>query len=91
MDKELEKEKFLKSLKGFAIDLSTFIAVNDEWTIRGFIDIFKNIYTISTDTKIVSKILELHIFPIFLSFADKNGFDIELANYQNWYPDLTFI
>lgn len=91
MDKELEKEKFLKELKKFAIDLGTFIAVNDEWTIRGFIDIFKNIYTISTDTKIVSKILELHIFPIFLSFAEKNGFEIKLATYQNWYPDLTFV
>ena len=91
MDKELEKGKFLKALKEFALDLSTFIAVNDEWTIRGFIDIFKNIYTISADTKIVSKIIELHIFPIFLSFANKNGFEIELATYQNWYPDLTFI
>jgi len=91
MDKKIEKEKFLKALKEFALDLGTFIAVNDEWTIRGFIDIFKNIYTISSDTKIVSKILELHIFPIFLSFAEKNGFEIELATYQNWYPDLTFI
>lgn len=91
MDKELEKEKFLKALKEFATELGTFIAVNDEWTIRGFIDIFKNIYTISTDTKIVSKILELHIFPIFLSFAEKNEFEIELATYQNWYPDLTFV
>ena len=91
MNKEIEKERFLKALKVFATDLSTFIAVNDEWTIRGFIDIFKNIYTISADTKIISKILELHIFPTFLSFAEKNGFEIELATYQNWYPDLTFI
>lgn len=91
MNKEIEKERFLKALKVFATDLSTFIAVNDEWTIRGFIDIFKNIYTISADTKIISKILELHIFPTFLSFAEKNGFKIELATYQNWYPDLTFI
>ena len=90
-NKELEKIKFLKALKEFARNLGTFITINDEWTIRGFIDIFKNIYTISNDTKIISKILELHIFPIFLSFAEKNGFEIELANYQNWYPDLTFI
>lgn len=91
MNKEIEKETFLKALKDFAADLGTFISVNDEWTIRGFIDIFKNIYTISADTKIVSKILELHIFPIFLSFAERNGYNIELATYQNWYPDLTFI
>ena len=76
-NKELEKIKFLKALKEFARNLGTFITINDEWTIRGFIDIFKNIYTISNDTKIISKILELHIFPIFLSFAEKNGFEIK--------------
>ena len=67
------------------------IALNDEWTIRGFIDIFKNVYTISSDTKIISKILELHIFPYFMSFAENIGYEIELAEQQNWYPDLTFI
>lgn len=91
MEKELEKEVFLKALKEFAIDLGKLIAINDEWTIRGFIDISRNIYTISNDTKIISKILELHIFPMFLNFAEKNEFEIELATYQNWYPDLTFI
>lgn len=58
---------------------------------RGFIDIFKNIYTISSDTKIISKVLELHLFPHFLSFSERIGYDIELATFQNWYPDLTFI
>lgn len=57
----------------------------------GFIDIFKNIYTISSDTKIVSKVLELHLFPHFLSFAQSIGYEVELATHQNWYPDLTFI
>lgn len=91
MNKDEEKANFLKKLKEFASNLGIYIAVNDEWTIRGFIDIFKNIYTISSDTKIISKILELHIFPVFINFAEQNGFDIELATYQNWYPDLTFI
>ena len=65
--------------------------MDDVWTVRGFIDVFKNVYTISSDTKIVSKILELHLFPKFLSFAKNIGYEIELATYQNWYPDLTFI
>lgn len=91
MKNEAAKEIFLHQLKDFASTLKSFIAKGDEWTIRGFIDIFKNIYTISTDTKIISKVLELHIFPQFLSFAESNGYDIELAKYQNWYPDLTFI
>ncbi len=78
-------------LKRFAETLGEKIAQNGEWTIRGFIDIFKNIYTISSDTKIISKVLELHLFPHFLTFAESIGYDLELATYQNWYPDLTFV
>ena len=91
MKNEAEKALFSTQLKEFATTLREFIATGDEWTIRGFIDIFKNIYTISSDTKIVSKVLELHLFPHFLAFAESIGYDIELATYQNWYPDLTFI
>lgn len=91
MDYTTEKEQFRTALKTFANSLQDHIAKNDEWTIKGFIDVFKNVYTISTDTKIVSKVLELHIFPLFLDFAERNNFVLELATCQNWYPDLTFI
>lgn len=73
-----DKIFFASELRKFAETLSEKIAQNDEWTIRGFIDVLKNIYTISTDTKIISKILELHLFPHFLSFAEQIGYDIEL-------------
>lgn len=86
-----EKDFFAYELKNFACTLGDHISKNDEWTVRGFIDIFKNIYTISSDTKIISKVLELHLFPHFVSFAKKMGYKIELATYQNWYPDMTFI
>lgn len=91
MKNEKEKSEFAKQLKKFAGTLSEYIAQNDEWNIRGFIDIFKNVYTISNDTKIVSKVLELHLFPYFLTFAESINYNIELATHQNWYPDLTFI
>ena len=91
MNYTTEKEIFTHQLKEFANTLATHIAKDDEWTVRGFIDIFKNVYTISSDTKIVSKVLELHLFPHFLSFAEQIGYEIELATYQNWYPDITFI
>ena len=91
MKNESAKAYFASELKKFASTLGDYISKDGEWTIRGFIDIFKNIYTISSDTKIVSKVLELHLFPHFLSFAEAIGYDIELATYQNWYPDLTFI
>ncbi len=86
-----EKKEFLQKLKKFADTLADRIECGGKWTIRGFIDVFQNIYTISNDTKVVSKILELHLFPYFMSFADDVGYSIELATYQNWYPDLTFI
>lgn len=91
MNYTTEKEIFAYQLKKFANTLAVHIVKNDEWTVRGFIDIFKNVYTISSDTKIVSKVLELHLFPHFLSFAEEIGCEIELATYQNWYPDITFI
>ena len=91
MKYDKEKELFKTQLNAFAATLGDYISKEDEWTIRGFIDIFKNIYTISSDTKIISKILELHLFPHFLTFAENIGYDIELATHQNWYPDLSFI
>ncbi len=91
MKNEREKALFSEQLKAFSSTLTEQITVNDEWTMKGFIDIFKHIYTISSDTKIISKILELHLFPHFLAFAEQINYTIELATHQNWYPDLTFI
>lgn len=91
MKNEHEKALFAVQLKEFAGTLTERIAKDNEWTIKGFIDVFKNVYTISPDTKIVSKVLELHLFPHFLMFAEEIGYSLELATYQNWYPDLTFV
>lgn len=86
------KNKFDKALNWFVSDLKRYISTDTgEWTVKGFIDVYKNIYTISSDTKIVSKILEIHIFPEILRFAEKFGYKMVLAEKQNWYPDLTFI
>lgn len=85
------KNEFLKKLSVFADSLNDVISYNGEWNIKGFIDRYKKIYTISSDTKVISKILELHIFPNLLRFAEENGYSIELAECQNWYPDITLI
>ncbi|MGF1533599.1 MAG: type II restriction endonuclease [Bernardetiaceae bacterium] len=91
-DKEKHKERFEKALNEFVKDLKTYVsAETGEWTVKGFIDIYKNIYTISSDTKIISKILEIHIFPEILQFAKNYGYKIVLAEHQNWYPDLSII
>ena len=86
------KTDFKRELDKLANQLKEYVSTDDgDWTVKGFIDVYKNIYTISSDTKIVSKILEIHIFPQILQFADSIGFNIILADKQNWYPDLTFV
>jgi hypothetical protein len=79
----VEKETFHTALSDFAQTLGQVIALNDEWTVKGFVDVFKNIYAISSDTKVISKILELHLLPHLLSFAQHIGYSLELASYQN--------
>lgn len=86
------KEEFECALNEFVEDLKHYVSTDTgEWTIKGFIDVYKNIYTISSDTKIISKILEIHIFPEILKFAENAGYKIILAEHQNWYPDITFV
>lgn len=41
--------------------------------------------------RLFPKILEIHIFPAILKFAEDAGYKIILAEHQNWYPDLTFV
>lgn len=91
-DKEKYKSAFKTELDRFTEKLEKYVSTdNGDWSVKGFIDIYKNIYTISSDTKIVSKILEIHIFPQLLQFAEDNGYRIILTEHQNYYPDLTFI
>ncbi len=86
------KSNFKEELDKFTSKLVEYVSTdNGDWSIKGFIDVYKNIYTISSDTKIVSKILEIHIFPQILQFAENIGYKIILAEKQNWYPDLTFV
>jgi hypothetical protein len=86
------KEDFAGKLAQLAGMMKSCISTEDgQWTVKGFIDIFKNVYTISSDTKIVSKILEIHLFPQILAFAQANGYKIVLAEHQNYYPDISFV
>ena len=87
-----EKEKFAKKLDEFVTELKSHVSTADgQWSIKGFIDVFQNVYTISSDTKIVSKILEIHLFPRILQFAQTNGYKVVLADHQNYYPDISFV
>ncbi len=84
---------FEQEVNEFIPELIQALSIPDstDWTVKGFIDCYRNIYAISADTKVVSKIIELMIFPKFLMFAKQNGYEIELAPHQNYYPDITFV
>lgn len=62
-----------------------------DWVVKGFIDVYRNIYTISLDTKVISKIIELMLFPVISRFAVALGYKMVLSEHQNYYPDITFI
>ncbi|MEA1048785.1 type II restriction endonuclease, partial [Lamprobacter modestohalophilus] len=50
------KSEFEEALKDFVATLQSYISSEDgQWTIKGFVDVYKNVYTISSDTKIVSR------------------------------------
>lgn len=87
----MTSDEFLKKLQAHAESFAKAVATNEgEWIIKGFIDVYRRIYTISVDTKIVSKVLELLLFPMFVEFGKMHDLKIELCQHQNFYPDLTF-
>ncbi len=88
----MTKDEFLQALQKEISEYNKIIATEKgDWIVKGFIDIYKNIYTISVDTKVVSKVIELLLIPAFENFAKKYNLVLENQNKQNFYPDLTFI
>lgn len=83
---------FLAKLQAEAALLTELISQeNGDWIVKGFIDVFRKVYTISGDTKVVSKLVELMLFPRFQEFASQNNLTIVPSKEQNHYPDLTFV
>lgn len=88
----MNKDELLEALQKEVSNYNNVIATDKgDWIVKGFIDIYKKVYTISIDTKVVSKIIELLLIPAFENFAQANDLILELSPQQNFYPDLTFI
>ena len=88
MEQDDFQKSVLKHINEFRKVLTT---PSGDWSVKGFVDVAKNIYTISVDTKVVSKIIELMMFPVLQKFAKENGFGMVLSAEQNHYPDATFM
>jgi hypothetical protein len=82
------RESLLAHFDQFKRTLATDVG---DWVVKGFIDVYRNIYTISVDTKVVSKVIELMLFPVISRFAVDHGYRMVLSEYQNHYPDISFI
>ncbi|RZK26286.1 MAG: restriction endonuclease [Flavobacterium sp.] len=87
----MNKDELLVALQAEVQEYNKLIATDKgDWIVKGFIDIYKNIYTITIDTKVVSKVMEILLIPAFHSFAAKYDLTLELPLQQNFYPDLSF-
>lgn len=85
-------EGFRKSLLVHFDEFRHILATDmGDWVVKGFIDVYRNVYTISVDTKVVSKIIELMLFPVISRFASEHGYKMLLSEHQNHYPDITFV
>ena len=75
----MNKEQILEALQKEVAGYNKIIATEKgDWIVKGFIDIYKKIYTISIDTKVVSKVIELLLIPTFVEFAKKYDLILEL-------------
>ena len=89
---DMRTDDFQKDLLKHTEDFRKILSTpSGDWSVKGFIDIAKNIYTISVDTKVISKIIELMMFPVLQKFAKENKFEMIFSAEQNHYPDVTFI
>ena len=87
MDKKVFQELLAEEVKPYKALLET---PNNDWIVKGFIDVNKNIYGTTNDTKVVSKVIEIILIPKLAAFAKRNDLVLEFPSAQNFYPDLTF-
>ena len=91
-EKQRLKREFHDNLLRYVEQFNSAISTDGgDWIVKGFINIAKNIYTISVDTKVVSKIMEILLFPRICEFSQENNYKMVLSKEQNFYPDVTFI
>lgn len=84
--------EFEQQMRGYMpLFQSALVTEIGDWAVKGFIDVYRNIYAISSDTKVISKLIELMLFPLFNQFAQQYGYKLQLTEHQNYYPDITFI
>lgn len=71
--------------------IEAFNKAGIEWRIKGVLNGKGNLYTLSDDTKLISKVFELVSFPIIIKAMEPYIVRWETEERQTVYPDLTLI
>jgi hypothetical protein len=88
----MTQDTFRESMIGYFDRLRARVETDTgEWTVKGFIDVYERIYTVTLDTKVLSKVLELLMFPVLMEFAQAHSYEMVLARQQNQYPDISWV
>ncbi|MBM4037257.1 MAG: restriction endonuclease [Planctomycetes bacterium] len=88
----MDNATFLKALQSRVATFNDAVGTKEgDWVVKGFIDVARNIYTLSLDTKVISKVMELLLLPELARFAEAHRLKMVLAEHQNFYPDVTFV
>ena len=69
--------------------IRAFCDENGHWAIRGIVDVNENLFPMSHDTKVVSKVLEMQIETHLRDQCEERGWAIFPARSQNEYPDFS--
>ncbi len=86
------KREFSFALEKLTASLDSYVSTPDgQWAIKGFIDVYRNVYSISSDTKVISKLLEIHLLPRLMALGEEMGYELVLAEKQNYYPDVSYV
>ena len=89
---ENEKKVFYQEFESLLQKLESDLQTADGlWTLRGFIDTARQVYSLGPDTKVISKALELMLLPPITHFWATKGYQVIPARYQNFYPDLSLV
>lgn len=86
-------KKFKKDMNILTKQLKSHITQpnSNDSILKGFVDSNGNLYPITLDTKVLSKVVEFVFMPIIKKFCDEHGYKLQEPLHQNHYPDLTFI
>lgn len=70
----MDKNTFQKLLTSEVESYKALLETKDnDWIVKGFIDVNKNVYTITNDTKVISKIIEIILIPHLDALPDETA------------------